>query len=91
MITTPVPSKCRCSAVKVPLIVPLKSGRFRRSTVCSAISAVELRVPPLHARDVFNLKNQALMALPTPAPPMTCENASAINGTAMALTHGDRR
>jgi hypothetical protein len=91
MITLRVPSQCRCSAVKVPLIVPLKSTCLCRSETCSAVSAVEIRYPAPYARKRVDAQKLALTALTALPPVVTCANTSAVNGTATALPPGGPR
>lgn len=79
-----VPLKCRQSAIESAI----KNASFSRSDTVSAISAVENRYPTPCAHKSFNAKKLALMALMALPPQLTCENSSAINGTATALPPG---
>ncbi|MBT2449448.1 hypothetical protein J7F03_20620 [Streptomyces sp. ISL-43] len=87
MTVIKVPLQCRCSAIKSAIEI----GRSRRSQHDSAISAVETSYPAPYARKSTNAQKLALTALMALPPLLTCENSSAINGTATALPSGGPR
>lgn len=82
-----VPLQCHQSAVESAV----ENRRCSRSNAISAISAVENALPAPCAGKSFNAQKLALTALMALPPQVTCENSSAINGTATALPLADPR
>jgi hypothetical protein len=83
-----VPLQCHQSAVESAV----ENEHPRRPHGISAISAVEFQVPSTCARTrtrfAAQLQETALTALPAIGTAVTCENSSAVDGTATALHPG---
>lgn len=79
-----VPLQFHRSAIKSAV----ENRRHRRSSAISSISAVETSHPAPCAGKGLNAEKPALMALMELPPPVTCGNASSINGTATELPPG---